>query len=220
MGRSYFHLHLVSDATGETLIAVSRAVAAQYQGVASIEHIYPLVRTQAQLDKIIAEIRAAPGIVLFTLVDQALIDQLEEACRECGAPSLSVLQPISKVVLAPGEQGNVAFEPFFTHILMHELMHGLGPTFATVGGKKVTIRESLQELGSAQEEAKADISGLWALQFLVDKGVLPKELERTMSQRQQLEKEGVRFSTSGGVDLETYGWGAPLRPARRRAPRK
>ena len=56
MGRSYFHLHLVSDATGETLIAVSRAVAAQYQGVASIEHIYPLVRTPAQLDKIIAEI--------------------------------------------------------------------------------------------------------------------------------------------------------------------
>ena len=97
MGRSYFHLHLVSDATGETLIAVSRAVSAQYQGVASIEHIYPLVRPQAQLDKIIAEIRAAPGIVLFTLVDQALIEQLEEACRECGAPSLSVLQPISSL---------------------------------------------------------------------------------------------------------------------------
>ena len=94
MGRSYFHLHLVSDATGETLIAVSRAVAAQYQGVASIEHIYPLVRTPAQLDKIIAEIRAAPGIVLFTLVDQALTERLQEACKECGAPSLSVLQPI------------------------------------------------------------------------------------------------------------------------------
>jgi regulator of PEP synthase PpsR (kinase-PPPase family) len=94
LGRSYFHLHLVSDATGETLIAVSRAVAAQYQGIASIEHIYPLVRTQAQLDKIIAEIKAAPGIVLFTLVDQALTERLEEACRECGAPSLSVLQPI------------------------------------------------------------------------------------------------------------------------------
>jgi regulator of PEP synthase PpsR (kinase-PPPase family) len=94
LGRSYFHLHLVSDATGETLIAVSRAVAAQYQGVASIEHIYPLVRTPAQLDKIIAEIRAAPGIVLFTLVDQALTERLQEACKECGAPSLSVLQPI------------------------------------------------------------------------------------------------------------------------------
>jgi hypothetical protein len=63
---------------------------------------------------------------------------------------------------------------------MHELMHGLGPTFATVGGKQVTIRSALQELGSALEEAKADISGLWALQFLVDQGVLPTEMERTM----------------------------------------
>lgn len=94
LGRSYFHLHLVSDSTGETLIAVSRAVAAQYQGVATIEHIYPLVRTHGQLDKVIAEIKAAPGIVLFTLVDQTLIERLDEACRECGAPSLSVLQPI------------------------------------------------------------------------------------------------------------------------------
>ena len=69
MGRSYFHLHLVSDSTGETLIAASRAVSAQYQGVASIEHVYPLVRTPAQLDRVISEIENAPGIVLFTLVD-------------------------------------------------------------------------------------------------------------------------------------------------------
>jgi [pyruvate, water dikinase]-phosphate phosphotransferase / [pyruvate, water dikinase] kinase len=94
LGRSYFHLHLVSDATGETLIAVSRAAAAQYQGVASIEHIYPLVRSKAQLDKAIAEIEAAPGMVLFTLVDQDLSQALEEACRRIGAPYLSILQPI------------------------------------------------------------------------------------------------------------------------------
>ena len=93
-GRDYFHLHLVSDATGETLIAVSRAAAAQYQGVASIEHVYPLIRTTAHLEKAIAEIKAAPGIVLFTLVDPILIDRLEEACREAGCPSLSVLAPI------------------------------------------------------------------------------------------------------------------------------
>jgi [pyruvate, water dikinase]-phosphate phosphotransferase / [pyruvate, water dikinase] kinase len=94
LGRSYFHLHLVSDATGETLIAVSRAAAAQYQGVSSIEHIYPLVRSKAQLDKAIAEIEAAPGMVLFTLVDQELSQGLEEACRRIGAPCLSILQPI------------------------------------------------------------------------------------------------------------------------------
>jgi len=94
VGRSYFHLHLVSDATGETLIAASRAASAQYQGVASIEHIYPLVRSKAQLDKAIAEIEAAPGMVLFTLVDQELSQILEEACRKIGAPCLSILQPI------------------------------------------------------------------------------------------------------------------------------
>lgn len=94
LGRNYFHLHLISDSTGETLIAISRAVAAQYQGVASIEHIYPLVRSQAQLDRLIAEIEAAPGIVLFTLVDNALAGRLQEACHEFGCPCLSVLQPI------------------------------------------------------------------------------------------------------------------------------
>ena len=73
MGRSYFHLHLVSDSTGETLIAASRAAAAQYQGVASIEHVYPLVRTTQQLERVIAEIEDAPGIVLFTLVDPELV---------------------------------------------------------------------------------------------------------------------------------------------------
>lgn len=94
VGRNYFHLHLVSDATGETLIAVSRAAAAQYQGVSSIEHVYPLVRNQAQLDKAIAEIKAAPGIVLYTLVDEGLSAQLEVACDDAGCPSLSVLEPI------------------------------------------------------------------------------------------------------------------------------
>ena len=91
---SYFHLHLVSDATGETLIAVSRAVAAQFDGISSIEHLYPLVRSEVQLDKAIAEIEAAPGMVLFTLVDLTLAEKLEAACRAIGAPCLSVLQPI------------------------------------------------------------------------------------------------------------------------------
>ena len=94
MGRQYFHLHLVSDSTGETLIAASRAVAAQFQDVSSIEHVYPLVRSRLQLDRAVAEIEAAPGIVLFTLVDQDLSRRLEDACRDAGSPCLSVLQPI------------------------------------------------------------------------------------------------------------------------------
>ena len=94
LGRSYFHLHLVSDSTGETLIAASRAAAAQYQGVASIEHVYPLVRTPAQLERIVNEIENAPGIVLFTLVDSDLSRRLEESCQASGSPCLSVLGPI------------------------------------------------------------------------------------------------------------------------------
>ena len=94
MAQQYFHLHLVSDSTGETLIAAGRAVAAQYQNVSSIEHVYPLVRSRAQLERAIAEIEAAPGIVLFTLVDAELGERLQAACREIGSPALSVLQPI------------------------------------------------------------------------------------------------------------------------------
>jgi len=91
-----------------------------------------------------------------------------------------VLMPISKVALASGDQGAVAFEAFFTHILMHELMHGLGPHDITVGGRSTTVRQELKDTYSAIEEAKADISGLFALQFLVDKGQLDKSFERTM----------------------------------------
>ena len=92
--RNNFHLHLLSDATGETLMAVSRAVVAQYPGVSAMEHIYPLVRTHDQLDRAIGEIETAPGIVLYTLVDQDLIARLEASCQQAGAPTLSVLGPI------------------------------------------------------------------------------------------------------------------------------
>jgi regulator of PEP synthase PpsR (kinase-PPPase family) len=94
VNRSYFHLHLVSDATGETLIAVSRAVTSQFQGVGAIEHVYPLIRNRLQLQKAMAEIATAPGIVLYTLVDKALTQELELSCSQLGIPSLSVLQPI------------------------------------------------------------------------------------------------------------------------------
>jgi hypothetical protein len=90
------------------------------------------------------------------------------------------LIPISKVVLSAADQRDVAFEPFFTHILAHELMHGLGPHNITVGGTETTVRKQLKELSSAFEEAKADIVGLWALQYLMDKGVVDKKMERAL----------------------------------------
>ena len=94
MKRQSFHLHLLSDSTGETLMAIGRAAAAQYQGASSMEHIYPLVRTREQLDRAIAEIETAPGMVLYTLVEPELSQRLEDACRDAGAPALSVLEPI------------------------------------------------------------------------------------------------------------------------------
>lgn len=91
-----------------------------------------------------------------------------------------VLVPISRVALAAADRSAVSFDAFFTHILMHELMHGLGPHDIILGGRRTTPRQELKETYSFIEEAKADISGLWALQYLVDKGALDKSLERTM----------------------------------------
>ncbi|MEW5848649.1 MAG: hypothetical protein AB2A00_07530 [Myxococcota bacterium] len=91
-----------------------------------------------------------------------------------------VLVPIAAVALSSADQKSVAFDAFFTHILMHELMHGLGPHNIKAGGKDTTVRAQLKETYSAMEEAKADISGLFALQYLVDKGALDKSMETTM----------------------------------------
>jgi hypothetical protein len=91
-----------------------------------------------------------------------------------------VLTPISQVVLSPADRGQVAFDAFFTHILMHELMHGLGPHSITIDGQPTTVRQAMKEASSYLEEAKADISGLFALQHLIDKGVLPRSMEQTM----------------------------------------
>jgi len=90
------------------------------------------------------------------------------------------LIPISRVVLDPAQQKDLAFEAFFTHILMHELMHGLGPHNINVGGQATTVRLQLKDQYSAIEEAKADMTGLWALQYLIDKGVIDKSMQRTL----------------------------------------
>jgi len=91
-----------------------------------------------------------------------------------------VLQPIAEHALAAADRERVTFDAFFTHILMHELMHGLGPNTISVGGRKTTVRAQLKDTYSTLEEAKADIAGLWALQTLVDDGVIAKGLGDTM----------------------------------------
>ena len=92
----------------------------------------------------------------------------------------NTLVPISKVALAAEDQPHVDFDAFFTHILMHEVMHGLGPTNTGAQGAGGGVRPALKELYSTVEEAKADISGLWALQKLMDKGVIDRAGERRM----------------------------------------
>jgi hypothetical protein len=93
-----------------------------------------------------------------------------------------VLVPISKLVLSPRDQKHISpisFDAFFTHIVMHELMHGLGPHEIQVAGRVTTVRQELKELYSAIEEAKADITGLFALQRLIDNGVFDKKLQES-----------------------------------------
>ena len=136
MNRRFFHLYLVSDSTGETLIAVSRAAAAQYASMSAIEHIYPLVRTPQQLDKILNELESAPGIVLYTLVDHDLARRLETACQESGCPCLSILHPVLNMFqaylgttssLRPGAQ-HVLDADYFKRIdaLNYTMMHDDG----------------------------------------------------------------------------------------------
>ncbi|WP_417767051.1 pyruvate, water dikinase regulatory protein [Stappia sp.] len=95
--RNFFHLHMVSDSTGETLMTVARAATAQYEDVQAIEHVYPLVRSTRQLDHVIDEIEHAPGIVLYTLVDAELASRLEQAGRAAGVPCVNILSPVFSV---------------------------------------------------------------------------------------------------------------------------
>ena len=91
---NYFHLHLISDSTGETLISAARAVTSQYKTNQAIEHIYPLVRNQKQIESVLNAIDQEPGIVLYTLTDTNISNFLEMRCKEMGTPCVSLLEPI------------------------------------------------------------------------------------------------------------------------------
>jgi regulator of PEP synthase PpsR (kinase-PPPase family) len=99
-GTNYFHMHLVSDATGETLITVARAAAAQYTSVSPVEHMHPLVRSHKQLDRVLVEIENSPGIVLYTLLEKELATRLEDTCQSLGIPYLSILGPVLQLFQA------------------------------------------------------------------------------------------------------------------------
>jgi regulator of PEP synthase PpsR (kinase-PPPase family) len=91
---TYFHVHLVSDSTGETLNAMARAVCARFTSVLPIEHIYGLVRSQRQLDRALGEIANAPGVVMHTIVDAHLRGALEAGCQSLDMPCIAALDPL------------------------------------------------------------------------------------------------------------------------------
>jgi len=92
---TFFHVHLVSDSTGETLNTMLKATASQFSTATPLEHIYALIRTPAQLEKALSGIEAAPGLVLHTIVNPGLRRQLEVRCSEMNLPAVSVLDPLT-----------------------------------------------------------------------------------------------------------------------------
>jgi hypothetical protein len=89
-----FHLHLVSDATGDTVHSVARACLVQFEGAEAIEHIWSMVRTKSQIERVIAGVEANPGLVLYTLVNETLRQPLVDGCRRVQVPAIPVLDPV------------------------------------------------------------------------------------------------------------------------------
>jgi len=89
-----FHLHLVSDSTGETLDAVAKAALVQFQGVQAVLHPWSSVRSRGQVDRVLQEVKATSGLVIFTLVENDLRDVLVEGCGRLQIPCVPVLDPI------------------------------------------------------------------------------------------------------------------------------
>jgi regulator of PEP synthase PpsR (kinase-PPPase family) len=89
-----FHLHLVSDSTGDTVHSVARACLVQFEDTDAIEHIWSMVRTKAQIDRVIGGVAANPGVVLYTLVNESLRQPLIEGCRKLQVPAIPVLDPV------------------------------------------------------------------------------------------------------------------------------
>ncbi|MEP1207098.1 MAG: pyruvate, water dikinase regulatory protein [Rhizobiaceae bacterium] len=95
--KTFFHLHLISDSTGETLSTTGRAAAAQYSNWRAVEHVTPMVRSVEKLEKALAGVDASPGIVLYTMVDREMESILITRCKALGVPAVNVLEPVTKV---------------------------------------------------------------------------------------------------------------------------
>jgi regulator of PEP synthase PpsR (kinase-PPPase family) len=136
---SRFHLHLVSDATGDTVHSVARACLVQFEDAEAIEHIWSMVRTKSQLERVIAGIEANPGVVLFTLVNETLRSALQEHCRRLQVQAIPVLDPVIGALASflgresrglPGQQHMLDAE-YFARIeaMQYALAHDDGQSY-------------------------------------------------------------------------------------------
>jgi len=117
-----YHLHLVSDATGETINSVARACMVQFAGVEPIEHVWTLIRTKGQMEKVLRGIEESPGPVLFTIVNHGLRALLMERCRILGAPCIPVLDPVIHA-LATHFKVEISGRPGLQHVLDAHYYH-------------------------------------------------------------------------------------------------
>jgi regulator of PEP synthase PpsR (kinase-PPPase family) len=144
-----YHLHLISDSTGETVNAVARACLVQFEGVSVTEHLWSLVRTKGQLEKVIVAVQATPGPVIFTLIDSKLRDFLTEESRRLGIVCISVLDPVMTALAhhfhssgagAPGRQHVMDAEYFARIDAMHyTLAHDDGQSTHDLNGADVIL---------------------------------------------------------------------------------
>jgi len=113
MVSKHFHLHLVSDATGETVNLVARATLEQFDNIEQTEHVWNMVRSEGQIRDIIEGVKENPGFVLYTLVDNEMRTMLENSCRELKVPCIPILDPVvnalgsylkAEIQAAPGRQ--------------------------------------------------------------------------------------------------------------------
>ncbi|CAA9509031.1 MAG: Phosphoenolpyruvate synthase regulatory protein [uncultured Sphingomonadaceae bacterium] len=133
------HLHLLSDSTGETLEMIAKAGLAQFEGVETAKHFWPMVRTEGHLDRVLGEVAERPGLVLYTIVNPALRDHLEARCRVMGLQAIAALDPVvhalsgvigKPMVMRPGRQ-HVMDEAYFARVdaIHYTIAHddGVGP---------------------------------------------------------------------------------------------
>lgn len=139
-----FHLHLVSDATGETVSSVARACLVQFENVQPIQHLWWLVRTEGQVERVIAGIEANPGLVLFTLVDTGVRGLLEEACRHLHVPCIPVLDPVMGA-LSSFLEAEVQQQPGRQHVLDQEYFNRIDAMHFTLAHDDGQLVDDLDE---------------------------------------------------------------------------